>query len=273
MARSGAAWRRSGLLLLALLLAASSCADPARDRYEEAERALLSQHMETALAGFRALAREYPQSRYAPVSLLRLGDLYGSYYRDFPAALEAYGSLVFNYPRVSEVALALLRSAEIHLLQDLDAASAAADLERVRRAFPRFERMDEALFLLAQAYGALRDGDRQNAALSELIARYPRTHRAAEARWMLAYAFLGQRRYGDAEREFRKLLFLAPEPGVAARARWGVAQSLEGNGDLPGAIAEYKALQDTWADPEYVAGKIARLQRRAREREKEAGDR
>ncbi len=145
MARGRAGRRcRAGVLLLCSLLLAA-CGDPARERYERAEKELLAQRMETALSGFRAVAREHPQSRYAPAALLRQGDLFGAYFRNFPAALEAYGSLVFNYPRVPEVPLALLRSAEIHLLQYLDAAAAADVLERIRKEFPRFERMDEVL--------------------------------------------------------------------------------------------------------------------------------
>ena len=179
MARGRAGRRRSVLLLCAFLLAAA-CGDPARDRYERAEKELLAQRMETALSGFRAVAREHPQSRYAPAALLRQGDLFGAYYRNFPAALEAYGSLVFNYPRVSEVPLALLRSAEIHLLQYLDAAAAADVLERIRKEYPRFERMDEVLFLLAHARAAAGDVDRQIAVLSELVERHPRSSRAVE---------------------------------------------------------------------------------------------
>jgi len=262
MAACGSGTGRRSLLLCVLLLV-GACTDPAQDRYERAEKALLAGKMESALSDFRAIARESPQSRYAPTAMLRMGELYGGYYRDFPAALEAYDSLAFNYPRASEVPVALLRTAEIHLLQYLDAAAAAGSLERLRRGFPQFERMDEALFLLAQAYSASRDADRQGEVLTELIERFPGSRRAAEARWMLAYAYLGQRRYSDAEREFRKLLFLAPDPAAAARARWGVAQSLEGRGDLRGAIDQYVALQDSWEDPQYVAGKIERLKERA----------
>ncbi|HEY6097459.1 MAG TPA: hypothetical protein VIU83_05330, partial [Candidatus Deferrimicrobium sp.] len=102
------AWR-IGLLCGALLLAAA-CADPARERFERAEKELLSQKMEAALSDYRFIARDHPQSRYAPAALLRQGDIYGGYYRNFPAALEAYESLVYNYPRASEVPRALLRT-------------------------------------------------------------------------------------------------------------------------------------------------------------------
>ena len=261
MVRGGARKGRNGALLCILLFAVA-CADPAQEQYERAEKALLARRMEAALADFRTIAREHPQSRFAPAALLRLGDLYGAYFRDFPAALEAYDSLVFNYPRSSEVPLALLRTAEVHLLQYLDGAAAATDLERVRKGFPRFERMDEVLFLLAQAYSALGEADRERAVLSELIEQYPKSNRADEGRRMLAYSYLGQRRYDDAEREFRKLLFLASDPRSAAQARWGVAQSLEGRGDVHGAIAQYEALRESWDDPDYVAEKIDRLKGR-----------
>ena len=255
--------RRTALLCGALLLAAA-CADPARERFERAEKELLSQKMEAALADYRYIARDHPQSRYAPAALLRQGDLYGGYFRNFPAALEAYDSLVYNYPKASEVPRALLSTAEIHLFQYLDPATAAANLERIRKEFPRFEREDEALFLLARAYGAAGEDERQAAALKELTERFPKSNRAAEGRWMLAYALLGQRRYAEADREFRKLLYLSTERETTVQARWGMAQSLEGMGDLQGAIAQYEALLGDAGDPAYVAEKIARLSARLR---------
>ena len=255
--------RRTALLCGALLLAAA-CTDPARERFERAEKELLSQKMEAALADYRYIARDHPQSRYAPAALLRQGDLYGGYFRNFPAALEAYDSLVYNYPKASEVPRALLSTAEIHLFQYLDPATAAANLERIRKEFPRFEREDEALFLLARAYGAAGEDERQAAALKELTERYPKSNRAAEGRWMLAYALLGQRRYAEADREFRKLLYLSTERESTVQARWGVAQSLEGMGDLQGAIAQYEALLGDAGDPAYVTEKIERLKARLR---------
>jgi TolA-binding protein len=260
--RSAGAWRIG--LLCGVLLLASACADPARERFERAEKEFLSQKMEAALADYRYIARDHPQSRYAPAALLRQGDLYGGFFRNFPAALEAYESLVYNYPRAPEVPRALLRTAEIHLLQYLDPSSAAADLERIRKDFPRYEGEDEVLFLLARAYGGAGEDERQAAALAELTERFPKSKRAAEGRWMLAYALLGQRRYADADREFRKLLYLSSERESAAQARWGMAQSLEGMGDLEGAIAQYEALREDADNPEYVAEKIARLSARLR---------
>jgi TolA-binding protein len=272
MVRGGAGKGRSVLPLCAFLfLLAAACGDPAGERFERAEKELLSQRMEAALDGFRATAREHPQSRYAPAALLRQGDLFGAYYRNFPAALEAYGSLAYNYPRAAEVPAALLRSAEIHLLQYMDAAAAANDLERIRKGFPEFERMDEALFLLGHSYGMAGDADRQVAVLAELVDRHPRSGRAAEGRWMMAHAFLGQRRYADAEREFRKLLFLAVDRKSAVRARWGVAQSLEGRGDLPAAIVQYEAIRSDWDDPGYLARKINRLKARAEDPDQRKG--
>jgi Flp pilus assembly protein TadD len=182
---------------------------------------------------------------------------------------------VFNYPKVPEVPVALLRSAEIHLLQYLDAAAAADVLERIRKEHPRFDRMDEALFLLAHARGMAGDADRQASVLSELLEKHPKSGRAAKARWILANVHLGQRRYADAEREFRKLLFLAEDRRSAVRARWGVAQSLEGRGDLPRAIEQYETLRNDWEDPGYIDGKIDRLKARSGEpeRRREGGDR
>jgi TolA-binding protein len=220
--------------------------------------------MEEALAGYRSIAREFPQSRYAPAALLRQGDLYGAYYRNFPAALEAYDSLVFNYPRAAEAPKAQLRTAEVHLFQYQDPASASAGLERLRKDHPRFEEMDEALFLLARAYGAARDGERQAAVLSELMERYPKSPRVGEGRWMLAYSLLGQRRHAEADREFRKLLYLAADRKTQLQARWGVGQSLEGMGDIAGALAQYEALRGEWDDPGYIEEKIARLSKRMR---------
>ena len=255
----------AALLIGLAAIALAACSDPARERFEAAEKELLEQKMDSALMGFRSIPREFPQSRYAPAALLRQGELFGDFYRNYPAALEAYQSLVFTYPGAVEAPRALLREAEIHLLQFFDFAAAAEELEAIRRRYPRFAGMDEALLLLAKAYAGIPDPSRQAAALSELIGRFPDSPRAAEARWMVANAYLAQGKFLEADREFRKLFYLASDRKAVARARWGMAQSLEGMGQLGAAVEQYEAIRNDWEDPAYVAEKIDRLKRRMNE--------
>lgn len=253
------------LLVAVAALSLSSCADPARARFERAEKALREQRMDDALAGYRSIPKEFPQSRHAPAALLRQGDLFGSYYRNYDAALEAYDSLVYNYPRAAEAAQAVLRKGEIHLLHLFSYRDAVADLELLRTRYPRFARMDEVLILLAKAYGGLPDPARQLAILLELAERHPGSPRAQEARWMAASTLLGQGKHDEAEREFRKLLDPAADPKAAARARWGMAQALEGKGDIAGALKQYEAIGDDWDDPDYLSEKLSRLRKRLKE--------
>lgn len=260
----GTRFARAAVPVLLLCAVLASCADPARERFERAEKALLEQKMETALAGYRSIPREHPHSRYAPAALLRQGDLFGSYYRNYPAAIEAYESLVFNYPRAAEVPVAQLRTAEILLQQFVNAPAAVEALELARKRFPDFGRNDEVLLLLAKAYGQLPDPGRQMAVLSELIARHPDSPKAAEGRWIEAFALLAQGKFADADRAFRKILYLAADRAGVVRARWGIGQSLEGMGELAGALAEYEAIRDDWEDPGAIDGKIARLRERIR---------
>jgi len=250
------------LLLLFAALSLPACSDPARDRFERAEKAFLEQKMEAALTGYRSIPIDFPQSRYAPTALLRQGDLFGSYYRNFEAAVEAYSSLVFNYPGSSEAPSAVMRRAEIRLLQLFDYASAAQDLELVRRQYPAFPGMDGVMLLLAKAYGGQPDPARQAGVLSELIEKFPDSPRAMEGRWMNAYALLAQAKYAEADREFRKILYLVTDRREAARARWGMAQAMEGEGNLEGALGVYEAMREDWEDPDYVAEKVERLRKR-----------
>ncbi len=260
MTRSAA---RKALAVL-LILAVPACADPARERFERAEKALLAQKMDTALAGYRSIPRDFPQSRYAPAALLRQGDIFSSFYRNHAAALEAYDSLSFNYPQAAEVPRAVMRKGEIRLLQLFDYPAAVADLELVRRQYPRFEAMDEVLILLAKAYAGQGDPARQYAVLLELVEKYPESPRAMEARWAAAYALLAQGRFAEADREFRKILYLVPDKAAAARARWGIAQALEGQGELAAALEQYRAIGPDGEDPAFLAQKIARLEKRMR---------
>lgn len=259
MRRSAA---RALLLIGLAALALPSCSDPARERFEAAEKALQEQKMDDALLGYRSVPRDFPQSRYAPTALLRQGELFGDYHRNYPAALEAYDSLVFNYPRASEAPRALLRKGEILLLHFLDYAAAAESLEAVHRQFPGFAAMDEVLLLLAKACAGMEDPSRQAAVLAELIGKFPDSPKAAEGRWMLAYGYLAQGKFIEADREFRKLLYLAADRKSAARARWGMAQALEGLGRLSAAVEQYEAIGNDWEDPAYIAEKIDRLKGR-----------
>jgi outer membrane protein assembly factor BamD (BamD/ComL family) len=260
--------RPASLSVCALLLLAfaagslPSCADPARERFERGQKAFLEKRMDAALADYRSIPIDYPQSRYAPAALLRQGDLFGSYYRNAEAAVEAYGSLLFNYPRSPEAPHALVRRAEIRLFQFFDYASAVADLELIRKQVPGFAEEDRVMFLLAKAYGGLPDPARQARVLSDLIERYPDSPRAMEARWMNAYQLLAQARYAEADREFRKILYLVSDRRDAARARWGMAQAMEGEGNLGAALAQYEAIREDWEDPDYIAQKVERIRKR-----------
>jgi len=259
--------RTCGVILLCLsFIALQACSDPARERFEAAEKALQERKMEAALSGYRSIPKEFPQSRYAPTALLRQGELFGAYYRNYPAALEAYESLVFNYPRAAETPRAMQHKGEIHLIQFLDYAAAVEDFEGIRMRHPQFAGMDEVLLLLAKAYGGVPDPSRQLAVLSGLIEKFPESPRAAEGRWMLANVLLSQGKFQEADREFRKLYYLATDRKAIARARWGMAQALEGMGELSAAVEQYEAIRSDWDDPEYIAGKIARLKGRLRAR-------
>ncbi len=257
---------RTFLLLFAAALFLPACSDPAREQFERAEKAFLEKKMEAALAGYRSIPIDYPQSRYAPAALLRQGDLFGSYYRNFEAAVEAYNSLVFNYPGSSEAPRAVMRRAEIRLLQLFDYGLAVRDLELIRRQHPGFPGMDVVMLLLAKAYGGLPDPARQAKVLLELIERYPDSPRAMEARWMNAYALLAQEKYPEASREFRKILYLVSDRKDAARARWGIAQAMEGEGKLEDALAQYEAMREDWEDPDYIEKKVERLKKRPKTR-------
>ena len=252
----------AAILICLGLLALPACSDPARERFEAAEKALQEQKMEAALSDYRSIPKEFPQSRYAPTALLRQGELFGAFYRNYPAALEAYQSLVFNYPRAAEVPRALLHQGEIHLIHFLDYAAAVEDLESIRGRHPQFAGMDEVLLMLAKAHAGVSDSPRQFATLSELIERFPESPRASEGRWMMANALLAQGKYIEADREFRKLYYLATDRKAIARARWGMAQSLEGQGEISAAVEQYEAIRSDWDDPAYIAGKIDRLKRR-----------
>ncbi len=263
--RTGAAraWIAAAFLLGFL---ASACSDPVRERFERAEQAFLDNAMDAALAGYRSIPVDFPQSRYAPVALLRQGDLYGSYYRNAEAALEAYRSLLFNYPGSPEVPFALKGRAEVRLFHLFDYPSAVGDLERIRTQYPAFERMDRMMLLLAKAYGGVPDPARQAMVLSELIERYPEFPHVMEAMWTRAYIFLAQGRYAEAEREFRMILSRVSGGGEAARARWGMAQAMEGAGNLEAALLQYETLREDWEDPDIIARKVERLHTRLKER-------
>lgn len=257
--------RVASKILLAVLIAtfaAFACSDPASALFARAEGAFVRQKMEEALALYRSLPVDYPQSRYAPTALLRQGEIFSSYFRNDAAALDAYESLVFSYPGASEVPRALLGQGEIHLLRFFDARRSIEVLERIRRNHARFDRMDDVLILLARAYANLPDPARQAAALSELIERHPLSPRIDDARWMLSYALLAQNKYRDADREFRKLLVMAKTPTGEARARWGLALALEGRGDLSGALAQCEAIGEGAENPAAVVEKVTDLKER-----------
>jgi TolA-binding protein len=173
------------------------------------------------------VVEKYPLSRFAPPSVIKLGDIYGFEDKDFELALEMYGSLIVSYPQSSLVPRALLRKAEIFKERRLDTTGSLEILERIYQKYPSFEDIDYVLLLMARCYEAEGNFTRERASLREIILEHPDSSFIEEANYHYGMACLGDGLVDEALLAFKSFLSNYPESRFAARAEIGYAEALK----------------------------------------------
>jgi outer membrane protein assembly factor BamD len=248
--------RRSLAALLLLSIAgcgandttrALSYGENARRGYENAYQAYEDRDCLTADPLFRRIRREYPYSRYAALSELRIADCH-LIQNQFTEAISAYRAFIRHRPAHSEVAYAHFKIAEANYRQIpgdffLSPPPHERDQSPTRRAlrelrhfildYPESEYVDEARRMVREALTQLArhelyvaefylGRDRPRAAvgrLRHLLTVYEGSGVEPLALLLLGRVYLLMREVTDARRTFEELVERFPDTGYAVQAR------------------------------------------------------
>lgn len=226
---------------------ALSYGENARRSYENAYQAFEDRDCLTADPLFRRIRREYPYSRYAALSELRIADchLLQNHYSE---AIAAYRSFIRHRPAHSEIPYAHFKVAEANYRQIpadvfLSPPAHERDQQPTRRAlrelrrflldYPESEYADESREMVRNALTQLARHElyvaefylsrgRPQAAvgrLRHLLSVYEGSGIEAQALLTLGRVYLNMREVADARRTFEELLERYPESGYAEQAR------------------------------------------------------
>ncbi len=226
---------------------ALSYGENARRSYENALRAFEDRDCLTADPLFRRIRREYPYSRYAALSELRIADCH-QLQNQFTEAIRAYRSFVRHRPAHADVPYASFKIAESYYRQipsdfflsppawERDQSPTRQALRELRRFildYPESEYVDEAREMVRSALTQLarhelyvaefylgRDQPRAAVGrLRHLLNVYEGSGIEPQALLLLGRVYLHMREVRDARRTFEELVERFPESGFAEQAR------------------------------------------------------
>lgn len=226
---------------------ALSYGENARRSYENAARAFEDRDCLTADPLFRRIRREYPYSRYAALSELRIADCH-LLQDQYAQAIRAYRSFIRARPAHPEVPYASFKIAEAYHRQvpsdfflspppwERDQSPTRNALRQLRRFildYPESEYVDEAREMVREALTLLarhelyvaefylgRDQPRAAVGrLRHLLGVYEGSGVEPEALLLLGRVYLRMREVRDARRTFEELVETFPDSGFAEQAR------------------------------------------------------
>jgi outer membrane protein assembly factor BamD len=235
---------------------ALSYGENARRSYENAFRAYEDRDCLNAEPLFARIRREYPYSRYAALSELRLADCM-LIKNEHVRAVSAYRSFINHRPAHSEVPYAHFKIAEAYFRQipsdfflspppherdQTPTRNALRELRRFILDYPESEYIDEARDMVRNALAQLArhelyaaefylGRDHPEAAigrLRHLLTVYEGSGIEPQALLLLGRVYLHMREVSDARRTFEELVERFPESGYAAQAREFLSRFEEG---------------------------------------------
>jgi outer membrane protein assembly factor BamD len=226
---------------------ALSYGENARRSYENAYQAYEDRDCLTADPLFRRIRSEYPYSRYAALSELRIADCH-LIQNQYTEAISAYRAFIRHRPAHSEVPYANFKIAESNYRQipgdfflsppshERDQSATHRALRELRRFildYPDNEYVDEARDMVRTALTQLArhelyvaefylTRDRPRAAvgrLRHLLSVYEGSGIEPQALLLLGRVYLHMREVSDARRTFEEIVQRFPETGYAVQAR------------------------------------------------------
>lgn len=258
----------AGLSLLVL----AGCQPSLESRLEEARDLVFERRAEEAIVAYRSLlyhleGKEGPGVEQARVEALsRIGDLSYLELRAFPAAAEAYRSLLAAAPASEEAHWAREKLAEIAHRHLDDIPQAIGHWQAL--ASSGREGTDRFAYLVAKAYFELRNFEQSRSEAEAVSRNFPDSKWAQDALFLLATTWQFEGKHAEAIEAFERVERTWEGSEIAARAQLERGRARFAVGDADGALADYLEALKRHPDPERVQAEIARARRHVAELER-----
>lgn len=150
-------------------------------------RYVMKKDYEKAGDAFKKVAREYPQSEYAPEALLRAGDMY-SQAKKPDEAIGVYQEFVDKYPNDSRVPSALMSMAWRYS-EKKDYVKAGETFKRVAEKYPDSESAKEALLRAGDMFSKAGKHEEAIKIYNEFAQKYPDDENVGKALLDIAWRY------------------------------------------------------------------------------------
>lgn len=258
--RTGAAHAFAAIALVVAIAFAAGCSrDKAGSRFAEAEELFGSGEYSSAVAAYAQLVRDFQSSAHAPISQLRVAEIYDRHLADSRRAIDAYSMLEYLFPESPEAVVARERVAELYARTGAH-VRAAEEFERLAA-----ERPEDGARLTYRAgveYLEAGDDGRALERFTTVVERWAGAGIAPDAHYRLAYVHYLR---GDAERaieEYDRLIEAAPDGPLAAEAAMGKSRALEDAGRLREALGVLEGLVGRYPNEEALEVRIEWVRKR-----------
>ncbi|MGN6547397.1 MAG: tetratricopeptide repeat protein, partial [Aureliella sp.] len=200
--------------------------DPLRTdvAYVASETMLQQGQHAAAIEAYKKLIESDPTNAAQPIWNMRLAMAYylGGKYQEALQLLESKQALFATPPQKAEAEFIM---GSCYLFLDKP-AEAIAKLQASHRSASDWNRADEVLLLLAQAYGRQNDAAAALKTLSDLLAKYPQSRLRFQARYRMGQLHATQQNFDAAIADYKAILAEPTASGLHDYAQYGVAISL-----------------------------------------------
>jgi tetratricopeptide (TPR) repeat protein len=216
-----------------------------------------------ARQAYEEFIRNRPDSPHLPSILLKMAQVDHLHLHEYERALAAYRHLVRLFPQSPQAPLALERMAEIYL----------AGLKDYERAIEIYNRLgtdyggknlkgDFYRERIAHCYFMAEKYVKARAAYRKLIKEYPASPLVESSLVRLADSYYVEDRIEEALQAYRKIQDRLKDEQLKNRVKFRIANCLEELGRLKEAVVHYKALLNTYDNPEAVRIRLVGVQER-----------
>ncbi len=236
----GAAPLALAVILVVVAAFAAGCGrDKAGSRFAEAEELFGSGEYTAAVEQYSKLVKEFQSSSHAPVSQLRVAEIYDRHLADARRAIDAYSMLQYLFPESPEAGVARERVAELYARTGAH-VRAAEEFERLAAERPE----DGARLTYRAGVEYLEAGDDRRALerFTTVVERWEGAGIAPDAHYRIAYVHYLRGNSKLAIEEYDRLIERDPGGELAAEAAMGKARALEDAGRLREALEVLEGL-------------------------------
>ncbi len=242
-------------LLLAVFILAAGCSSRASTLLQEAESLWFQNHYKESVRVFLQVVDRYPESKEAPIALLRVGETFMLNLSDPEKALEYFTRVTTDYPEEKTAVTAREAMANIYETSLKDYERAVIQYQKLIESGNPADR-DRYQFAIARCYYG--KGTFQQAIIeyNTFLERYPGSKLVPEAEYQIGNSYFVMNRCDEAVKQYDRVLEEYPDTNRRSDILLSIGVCLEEKEEYGRALQIYREIKDKYRNPRLIQIKI-----------------